>query len=73
VRSGHQVISHGRFQKRHLTRAAAVELGPVGIRVNSINPSVTRTPLTTGMISKAAAAEGSASEEWRELRDAAER
>lgn len=33
-----------------LTRAAAVELGPQGIRVNSINPSLTRTPLTMGMI-----------------------
>ena len=34
-----------------LMRAAAVELGPLGIRVNSINPSITRTPLTAGMIS----------------------
>jgi NAD(P)-dependent dehydrogenase (short-subunit alcohol dehydrogenase family) len=33
-----------------LARAAAVELGPLGIRVNSVNPSITRTPLTTGMI-----------------------
>lgn len=32
-----------------LMRAAAVELGPQGIRVNCINPSITRTPLTTGM------------------------
>jgi NAD(P)-dependent dehydrogenase (short-subunit alcohol dehydrogenase family) len=38
-----------------LTRAAAVELGPVGIRVNSVNPSLTRTPLTQGLISKDAA------------------
>lgn len=36
-----------------LARAAAVELGPQSIRVNSINPSITRTPLTSGMISKA--------------------
>lgn len=34
-----------------LARAAAVELGPLGIRVNSVNPSITRTPLTTQMIS----------------------
>ena len=37
-----------------LTRAAAVELGPFGIRVNSINPSITRTPLTTGHIASRA-------------------
>lgn len=36
-----------------LTRAAAVELGPLGIRVNSVNPSITRTPLTMGMIKAA--------------------
>jgi NAD(P)-dependent dehydrogenase (short-subunit alcohol dehydrogenase family) len=35
-----------------LARAAAAELGPHGIRVNSINPSITKTPLTLGMISK---------------------
>jgi NAD(P)-dependent dehydrogenase (short-subunit alcohol dehydrogenase family) len=29
-----------------LTRAAAAELGPFGIRVNSVNPSITRTPMT---------------------------
>jgi NAD(P)-dependent dehydrogenase (short-subunit alcohol dehydrogenase family) len=33
-----------------LARAAAVELGPEGIRVNSINPSITRTPMTRGRI-----------------------
>lgn len=35
-----------------LARAAAVELGPVGIRVNSINPSITRTEMTSGRIVK---------------------
>ncbi|WP_413727085.1 SDR family NAD(P)-dependent oxidoreductase [Sodalis sp. RH19] len=33
-----------------LARAAAVEFGPAGIRVNSINPSITRTPMTQGRI-----------------------
>ncbi len=37
-----------------LARAAAVELGPFGIRVNSVNPSLTRTPLTARLISTAA-------------------
>ena len=35
-----------------LTRAAAVELGPFNIRVNSVNPSITRTPMTTARITK---------------------
>ncbi|MGK5739405.1 SDR family NAD(P)-dependent oxidoreductase [Micromonospora sp. URMC 103] len=34
-----------------LARAAAVELGPDGIRVNTVNPTVIRTPLTEGGIS----------------------
>lgn len=33
-----------------LAKAAAVEFGPAGIRVNSINPSITRTPMTQGRI-----------------------
>lgn len=33
-----------------LARAAAVELGPFGIRVNSISPSVTKTPMTTAFM-----------------------
>ena len=35
-----------------LTRAAAVELGQFNIRVNSVNPSITRTPMTTPRITK---------------------
>lgn len=33
-----------------LTRAAAVELGPHGIRVNSLNPSITKTPMTVAFM-----------------------
>jgi len=35
-----------------LTRAGAVELGPFNIRVNSVNPSITRTPMTAGRITR---------------------
>lgn len=35
-----------------LARAAAVELGPDGIRVNTVNPTVIRTPLTESGITK---------------------
>jgi NAD(P)-dependent dehydrogenase (short-subunit alcohol dehydrogenase family) len=37
-----------------LTRAAAVELGPFGIRVNSINPSITKTPMTAASMQNGA-------------------
>ncbi|MEW1685499.1 SDR family NAD(P)-dependent oxidoreductase [Streptomyces sp. NPDC093594] len=35
-----------------LARAAAVELGPDAIRVNTVNPTIIRTPLTEGGISR---------------------
>ncbi|MFJ8363984.1 SDR family NAD(P)-dependent oxidoreductase [Streptomyces sp. NPDC093984] len=35
-----------------LARAAAVELGPDGIRVNTVNPTIIRTPLTESGITK---------------------
>ena len=33
---------------RHARRGAAIELGPVGIRVNAVGPGLVRTQLTTG-------------------------
>jgi len=38
-----------------MARAAAVELGPAGIRVNTINPSVTLTPMTAPRVTKSVA------------------
>ena len=48
--SGTSIYSASKGGISALTRAAAVELGRFGIRVNSVNPSITRTPLTTGAI-----------------------
>jgi NAD(P)-dependent dehydrogenase (short-subunit alcohol dehydrogenase family) len=44
---GTSIYSASKGGLSSLMRAAAVELGPHGIRVNSVNPSITRTPLTT--------------------------
>ena len=35
---------------RGLTKSTAIELGRYNIRVNSVNPSITKTPMTTGRI-----------------------
>jgi 3alpha(or 20beta)-hydroxysteroid dehydrogenase len=41
-----------KFAVRGLTKSVAVELGPVGIRVNSIHPGLIETPMTEGISSK---------------------
>lgn len=43
--SGHAAYCASKAAMDALTRVMAVELGPHGIRVNSVNPVVTRTPM----------------------------
>jgi NAD(P)-dependent dehydrogenase (short-subunit alcohol dehydrogenase family) len=50
-----------------LVRAAAAELGPLGIRVNSVSPSLVATPMTLKFFRELAAARLSAAERELEL------
>ena len=50
--AGSSIYSASKGGVSSLTRAAAVELGPFGIRVNAVHPSITRTPMTTARITK---------------------
>ena len=46
------VYSASKAALHHLARAAAVELGPLGVRVNAIAPGFTRTPRLNRMVSE---------------------
>ena len=35
----------------HFTRCTALELAPYGVRINTVNPAVTETPMITGLMS----------------------
>ena len=46
-REGMGAYTSSKFAVRGLTRTAAIELGPLGIRVNAVVPGPTRTAMTT--------------------------
>lgn len=47
---GGTAYSASKFGLRGITKVAAIELGPLGIRVNAILPGIIRTAMTAGML-----------------------
>lgn len=50
---GHRMTvsySASKFAVRGMTKVAAIEFAPFGIRVNSIHPAAVRTPMVTGQV-----------------------
>ena len=48
--AGSAAYSSSKFALRGLTKAAAIELGPSGVRVNAILPGVIRTPMISYVV-----------------------
>ena len=46
---GQHAYAASKFGLRGLTKTVAAELGPVGVRANSVHPGVIETPMTEGM------------------------
>lgn len=52
VMAGTSAYSASKAAVDHLTRLLGAELGPAGIRVNTISPGLTRTDMSAGMLSQ---------------------